>query len=167
MNLTSDQHRALCTSVLLVLLVALVAMIVWTAVPLQSHTDTFDLDSVFSAPSEQTLSSNAQSRTITPSMFDANLWYTPPVVALPETKRPEPQPVTTHYQLMAITHQVVDAQQLHFAVLYDPNADLVHRVARGDRLGALVVSDITNTEVTMQQGQRITVLRLDDSEPQS
>ncbi|HCT45810.1 MAG TPA: hypothetical protein DF699_11415 [Phycisphaerales bacterium] len=149
------------------LLILLAGAVVWAGVPLQDRLEPFNIDELFVTTDGRANITDEQSMTITSSMFDADLWYTPPVAAIPKPSKTEPQSVPTQYQLMAITQQVVDGQQLHFAVLYDPKEDLVHRVALGDPLGAFVVSDITNAEVTMQQGQRITVLRLDDSEPQS
>ncbi len=102
--------------------------------------------------------------------FLVAIWNPPPPPP-PEAPRPREEtgpepPVMLRLQLIGIVKspdaEPRDGRQ-YAAALYDPEADLLHVVGVGDRLGASVIESVAEDTVTLRTGSRSTRLSLRDS----
>lgn len=92
--------------------------------------------------------------------FAAPLWIAPPPPPpKPASPAPPPPPPPLRLQLVGIVVEEGGPR----AVLYDPDADVLHIVASGEAVGSCVVESVSKAEVTLRQGDRLRTLALRDA----
>lgn len=156
-----NNHALLHWCVRVALLTLLVSAIAWTLWPERVQASPFDLESLLRVDDSGEEQSASDGSALDASMFDAQLWYIPAVAAV-EPILTEPQPTKVNLQLLAITSDSgASGASTQSAVIYEPDADLVHQVEVGGSISGFVVQRISDTSVELQQGQRIARLELE------
>lgn len=161
MSLPRNNHALLHWCVRVALLAFLVLASAWALWPERVRASPFDLDSVLRVDDPQGEQGASEGPALVASMFDAQLWYEPAVVPAEPTPN-EPLPARVNLQLLAITSGTgVSGATTQTAVIYEPDADLIHQVVVGISIGGFVVQRISDTSVELQQGQRIARIELE------
>lgn len=165
MNPSTNTHFVLHVAIRVFVVCIMLGAALWLLLPGRLPADTFELDSVLNTEPTGEASSPSTETVLRASMFDKQLWYTPPNIPDPPLRTPTPQIAQTSYLLMAITGSFQQSGEfVRSAVIYDPNTDLVHQVRAGERVGPYVISAITEMAVDLEQGQRVATLTLDTPE---
>ena len=165
MNPSTNSHLVLHVAIRVLVVCIVLSNALWLLLPGGLPADAFELDSVLDTEPEGEARSPSAEIELRASMFDKQLWYTPPKILDPPLRTPTPQLAQTSCLLMAITSSIQQSGEfVRSAVIYDPDTDLVYQVRAGEHVGPFVIRAITEMAVDMEQGRLVATLTLDTPE---
>ncbi len=127
---------------------------------------------VLDGPHQESAPQIAHAPPMDASVYDQNLWHVPPqgsspaaeqATTIPTTPPPTP-PATINLTLVAIVQDDRDGGRWR-AALYDPVEQRLVLAASDDRVGRVIVREVTDRTVLLELSGRERLLALEDGAP--